>query len=686
MSDEKTSQESLPLISKEVNLWGNAEWKVQIESDAEFSRFRIRYSNKTIQKEITEDAKNLFELAQSIRKFANSHDITIFDRRIASFLYDLLATLGARFSQDHILKQIKEPPILSDKERKLKELEKYVSERFKLGRLVHLSGSVRWKIQIGMEKGLQDPMRVIFQDEELQRKEEFEVKNLNELVQLIKQKIEDLNIPIYDRRLAQWISNYFEIELNVPLRFSEALKIIKQKIDLSQLPELGIKEETTTIPIDKDKAKDMLPSIESDVGIRLKSLKIKHMEDEEQLLTILTTILDAHKDEENTIVTRQISATTRTGKPLELKPRQLPTQPAEDPNHRTLTATFENTFNEELFDVELSDILPYDLKVDHVELNVPVEMEKHLLDEGLKITWKIPELKPKQAVEIKYITSRRINRSIVLHAKDEVFVINTNFSIHIKDPPILHLYGADTDFIGIEDQIFEHVLITDFIPQEFDVNRVEVNPSDFEREILKIENGLEYRWKKATLQQGDVLQWKYDLVPKPFITLHQGKIPLVTTIEKTDDVHQLLYALLYQPLPGRRDFLMTFLAETQHDHPIKTMFELELPATSSVQQFILPEEVQLTNFFWELNPHPFKKANTLQMSFKFEANERIAVAFHFKSEKDIFDPFLPLAITINDKEMHLKVPKFSKRLLQFIPLPKEHVKLLERMKNLNTLG
>ena len=542
---EEHSQVGFTVISEEVNLWGNVEWKVQVEANEDFTHFRITYRNKTIQREITDDASNLFELAQSIRKFANSHDITIFDRRIASFLYDILSAMGAPYTQKQILEQIKKEIVLSTKEQKLKELEKYVSERFRFGRLVHLSGSVRWKIQIGVENGLQDPMHVVFYDNELQSKEEFDVSNINELVHLVKQKIKDLNIPIFDRRLAQWISNYFELELDISLSFSEALKIIKQKIDLSQLPELGIRDEKMTIPLDKNKAKDMLPKLEDDVAIRLKSLKIKQIDDENQLLEILNTILEAHKDEENTIVKREVKATTRSGKIPDLKPEQLPTMPAQDPNKRILDSEFENTLDEELLNVELSDILPYDLKIDEIEFNMTMEMEKTLLDDGLKITWKIPELKPQQKVEIKYIASRRVNRSIVLHAKDEVFVINTNFLITIKDPPILHLYDARADFVGVEDQIFEHVLVTDFIPQEFDVSQASIEPSDFECNIKKVENGLEYRWQRSILQQGDVLQWRYDLIPKPFITLHQGKIPLSPSIGEINTEDQLLYALVY---------------------------------------------------------------------------------------------------------------------------------------------
>lgn len=680
MAEEEQAQDGFSLISEEANLWGNVEWKVQLECNDDFNRFKITYRNKTIQKEIVEEAKDLFELAQSIRTFATSHDITIFDRRIASFLYDLLSSMGAHLTQEQILQQIKEKPKLSDKELKIKELEKYVSERFRFGKLVHLSGSVRWKIQIGVEKGLQDPMHVIFHDNELQQQEEHDVGNINELVHLIKQKVEALSIPIFDRRLAQWIANYFEVELNIPLSFSEALKIIKHKVDLSQLPALSMKEEETTIPLDKNKARDMLPDLESDVAIRLKTLKIKQIDDEEQLLNVLNTILDAHKDEENTIVKREIRATTRSGKIPDLKPQQLPTKPAENPNKRILDSTFENSLDEELLDVELSDILPYDLKVDNMEVNIPLEMEKSLLDEGLKITWKIPELKPRQRVEIKYITSRRVNRSIVLHARDEVFVINTNFPIKIKEPPILHLYGAKADFVGVKDQMFEHVLVTDFIPQELDVEQVHVQPNDFDSEILKIENGLEYRWKRATLQHGDVLQWQYDLIPKPFIMLHRGTIPLSPDYDEKTIGHQLLYALVYQPLPGKKDFILTFLAETVHDHPMKTTFELELPANSSVEHFILPEDAHVTNFFWELNPHPIKNANLLFMSGIFEREERIVLSFHLKSTNDPFDPFLPLTITVNDEEMQLKVPKFAKRLLQFIPLPKEHATLLEMIK------
>ncbi|MFW9997260.1 MAG: hypothetical protein ACFFD4_34775, partial [Candidatus Odinarchaeota archaeon] len=156
------------ITTEVVQLWGNFEWTVQLFTERYLEKFRIVLKNTSLDTEITKDVAGLYELASIIRKFAVDHGITIFDRRIASFLHELLSRTGlVDISLEDILDKIKSPPMKETVpvyEVRRKTREKTRSERYRFGDLVPFGGLLRWKVRIGVEKDIYSPIRLEFHD------------------------------------------------------------------------------------------------------------------------------------------------------------------------------------------------------------------------------------------------------------------------------------------------------------------------------------------------------------------------------------------------------------------------------------------------------------------------------------------------------------------------------------------
>ncbi|MHA1379727.1 MAG: hypothetical protein ACTSRG_15260 [Candidatus Helarchaeota archaeon] len=208
------------------------------------------------------------------------------------------------------------------------------------------------------------------------------------------------------------------------------------------------------------------------------------------------------------------------GKPQAIHSKQDIISSDEETNLLTSTTAFENPFDVSLKDVNINNIVPYGYKVsDYSTVGIEEEIEptKTLLDDGLQLSWTIPEVKPKQETKIELELKRRVSRTLLLNIGDEVNAINTWFSID----PYKRGYAATSTFQNFQDEKIENLILEDEIPNTFnivqiipveDVYQLEMNKSGFDQLVL---------WEYSSIDSGKKIEHFYYLFDRRFFILNK---------------------------------------------------------------------------------------------------------------------------------------------------------------------
>jgi hypothetical protein len=147
--------------------------------------------------------------------------------------------------------------------------------------------------------------------------------------------------------------------------------------------------------------------------------------------------------------------------------------------------------------VQVNNVIPYHYKVtgfDTIGFE-GIEPTKKLLDDGLQLTWIVPEIKPKQETKIEVNLERRISRTILMNIASDVNIINTYFNIE----PFKDRFSATNSFTNSQVNLIDNLIIEDEIPTTF--NLLEVKPSEEDYTMNMEKHGFE-----------QLLKWQYDEV------------------------------------------------------------------------------------------------------------------------------------------------------------------------------
>ena len=183
-----------------------------------------------------------------------------------------------------------------------------------------------------------------------------------------------------------------------------------------------------------------------------------------------------------------------------------------------LTATkFENPLDMPLTDVQINNVIPYHYKV--LGINTigfeGIEPTKKLLDDGLQLTWVIPEIKPKQETKIEVNLERRISRTILMNIEKNTNVINTYFNIE----PYKDRFSAANSFRNVQPDIINHLVIEDEIPTTF--NLLEVRPPDEDYLLNMEQEHFEQllKWQYKEVETEKEIRHIYYLIDKKIFLL-----------------------------------------------------------------------------------------------------------------------------------------------------------------------
>ncbi len=311
----------------------------------------------------------------------------------------------------------------------------------------------------------------------------------------------DAKLPIFSRRMAAWLSDYL-IEVGYPkYDFQYVLDMINRQ--------LAVKETS-------DKLQEMLGTPDPEIRSRMTSLQLTLPEDD--MTGFLVNELDKLVTQVPKAVENEVIFIDSTGKVSSLKSKEPIEKSKKSDVELVASMTFLNPLDEPLHDVQVNQIIPYDYKVLDATLSgfEKLEPSKKAMDDGLHLTWRVPEVKLKTEVAIDVSLQRRITRSILLRDRSKVDVIKTYFNIVPQESK----FFAQGTFANAIAPVLDDVLMEDQIPATF--NMLEVNPSDevFAYNAEKkdeLDNIVKWHYSKLPTKQD--VRHKYTLLDREFFLL-----------------------------------------------------------------------------------------------------------------------------------------------------------------------
>nr|MDO8084871.1 hypothetical protein [Candidatus Sigynarchaeum springense] len=181
------------------------------------------------------------------------------------------------------------------------------------------------------------------------------------------------------------------------------------------------------------------------------------------------------------------------------------------------STTFENPLDVSLTNVQINNVVPYHYKVmgTTIEGFEDIQPKKKLLDEGLQLTWTLPEVKPKQKVQAELDLERRISRTIIANISEKVDLIQTWFNI----VPAGERYAANGQFTNVYSAGVNNLVIEDEIPLTFHL--VDVVPTkdvqSFNPDRQHFENLV--KWQYAPVEIARRLDHGYTLADRRLLVI-----------------------------------------------------------------------------------------------------------------------------------------------------------------------
>lgn len=193
------------------------------------------------------------------------------------------------------------------------------------------------------------------------------------------------------------------------------------------------------------------------------------------------------------------------------------------------TSEITNEFEEDLFDIEIVNTIPFSFEVVDVRTDFQLDNKRKTTD-GLVFTWKKDRIKAGKKGSVEYILRKRVERSIILRKENKVSVINTFHSVK-QD------LKAHTEFVNTSGKVFHEILIEDVIPPELVVTAYISDPNRKPISIPTHDSTL-YRWFFSTLPPGDNFSVTYNFREKPLTRHYINEIECDTGIIKIEKISQ----------------------------------------------------------------------------------------------------------------------------------------------------
>ncbi|MBD3228193.1 MAG: hypothetical protein GF329_08385 [Candidatus Lokiarchaeota archaeon] len=427
----------------------------------------------------------------------------------------------------------------------------------------------------------------------------------------------DADMTIYPRKMAAWLSDYLE-DIGYPgFDFNYIYKLISGKLDEDQ---------------NLQKLNEMLKLDDPDVKPKIRKIDIKLPSDGRD--AFLNNLIDDYLEEVPTTIQSSIYYIDQEGEFQTIEQEQKVIQNEDEKKEYSVSTSFENPLDVSLTDVQVNNIIPYGYKVinSEVEGMEKIQPTKKLLDDGLQLTWTIPEIEPKSSVEIDVDLKRRISRTILVNIEDETNVINTYFNIN----PYQDRFSASESFTNINNLLINHLIFEDEIPSTF--NLLDTKPPD-DVYILNMEKtGFEQlvKWQYISIGTGEKIKHVYYLIDRPFLILNQYSIK-----DNTNNKTILSIVRLIDPNIRFKELIVSYYLKFQKPwlHPLYIKEEINesidttLKKPETLQETIEIESGKMTRI-WEI--FPYKDENVYEFGYICSGDSiknDFITDFHFPNSK-----------------------------------------------------
>lgn len=343
---------------------------------------------------------------------------------------------------------------------------------------------------------------------------EKECRNLQEIARTVFEFWSTI-LPPHETRVARWIVEYLS-EINIIGNYNLLLRLLRSDEDVAGDLEDLITDTKSVATEDFEKAFD----IPEDTKIIGHEVTITRLPEDEYLRNeLLQKILEDNK--------YQIPSTIKSRSQFKLSNGEIVTTEKENSlgigetqRDVILFSVLENEYDEPITEVEIVDKIPYYFEVEEMRIdNLEIDPTKAKEEKVLEVIWKIPEIQPKEKIEISYKLAKRINRTILEIVQNEVIaVLNTFENITASGLD----FFSHTKYINIHNRPLHELLIVDEIPPEFNVIRTDpeaLSPTGvIEKAKLK---GINIQWKQKQVGVDQTLEKIYTLDYFPY--LFRGK-------------------------------------------------------------------------------------------------------------------------------------------------------------------
>jgi len=350
---------------------------------------------------------------------------------------------------------------------------------------------------------------------------EIIVSNLDALVEQIAYFWEEkAQMAVYPRKMAVWLSDYLE-ELGYPnFTYQIVHDLITHRV---------IKQE------EEEKLLELIEVRDPDVKSRMRTIEMELPDTNRS--KFLADQIDNFLEEVPTSIKTSIYYFDQKGKMSTIETENDIVKSKEDAKILNSTTLFENPFDVAIKDVSINNIIPYGYKVQNYNTIgfEGIKPTKKLLDDGLQLTWLIPEVKPKQETSIELNLERRISRTILMNIKEDIKIINTYFNIL----PYKNIFYANDGFVNIHEDI-DNLIFEDEIPSTF--NLIEAKPLEDEYYLNMEKDGFEQliKWQYVSLIVGKKIRHAYNLIDRKIILLNKVRVKSRTEGEPILEITRLV--------------------------------------------------------------------------------------------------------------------------------------------------
>ncbi len=395
------------------------------------------------------------------------------------------------------------------------------------------------------------------------------------------------NLPINDRRMAVWCANYFE-KLGIKLDEEEAYQIIKAaSIAL---------EKVSRVTVEHVEPTDLV-SIEVDVLANLIELKSDRLLSEDELFDML----EEHQTPVSNIVVRKISYKNTGG--VEHKDKlNLEITPSENILEHSLVASFKNETEHKLTNVVVSDIIPYLYKVKDVTCKEGGKYTKDLVENGMKLTWKISSLPAGGEVKAFYSFEKRIPRTIMIRKGEEIRIVQDYNSLEYEDIDGEVKFFFTSEVLNLLPVTLDELFIRDLIPTE-----MQLVDDSIDEDLIFIDFGLNHgmniQQTLTNVETGTKILQTYFVKPSPMIKRIDLSIP-----QKDEEIS---VTKIVEKIPNKDAHICTIISSTPIPCTIMNEVESGLKATEFLPSELAP--VDITKMSWDID-------NKLSVSFVLKGN------------------------------------------------------------------